>query len=407
MSFTTTIGTQKTPANPVDVLLGPQQGLPNAQNTLILIGAMGPTGGPSGGGSASGTSLPYNVITINNVGSVSAASGECVTKFGNNSVLTNMVLAAVAANASASSFPPIKAIPLPQGASNFGTTNQALTALDNQQCSYVATQFDGSTDTANRTALLTEVQAMSGAQRTSNAQYGTTAIMANTSNATPSSLPQTNSQFFMGVYMYDSSGANPYNVGQIAAASAAVLAANPRPYNGLDSVAVPGITAPSNIADWISVGGGATSEVVLNQGWTPLRVLPNGTVAFVRTVSGRTFLSDGVTPVTSYIDQQDFQVLYDFRATVATRFAQPDFQNQKASQGAAKRAKGEVIKMMQTFQDLGMFQAVSQLAPLVQVQTNTSQRGRFDVYIPVNVVPNLHEIATDIVAGTLFDSFTV
>lgn len=408
MAFTSTIATQKTPANPVNITLGPEQGLPNAIKTVVLIAAMGPTGGPTGGGSVSGTESPYTQVTINNVGSVAAASAEVVTKFGDGSELANMVLAAVRANAAGPNFPPIKCIPLPEGATDFGgvDNNEALLVLDRVQgICYVATQFDGATDDTNREALLEEIEIMSGATRTSNAQYGSFGVMANTTEAIDD-LPQTNTQYFVGIYLYDSEG-NPYSVGELAAAGAAKMASNPVPFNGQDYIEIAGISAPENMNDWLTVGGGLESETVLNQGWTPLRVLPNSTVAFVRTVTGRLFQTDGVTAVTSYFDTQDFDTLYYFRQTIATRFAQPDFINQKASQDTARAAKGEVIRLMQVFEDQGMFQSVSELAELVVVQTNPSQRGRFDVYIPVNVVPNLHMIATDVEATTLFDQFTV
>lgn len=412
MTFVSTIGTQKTPANPVDVLLGPSLGLPTVPKSVVLIGAMGATGGPTGGGTASGTQFPYTVVSIVNVGSVPAASTEAITKFGSGSVLAQMVIAAVTAIASGSNFPPITCIPLPQGATGFGGTsnNTALNVLDPLPgILYVATQFDGSSDATNRAALVTEVTNMSGALRTPQGQYGSVAVMANMNQPTIATLPKVNTQFFIGIYMYDSGslGANPYSIWQTAAAAAAVMAANPVPFNGLDAIPVPGVPAPLNMADWLTVGGGLASEAVLNQGWTPLRVLANGTVAFVRTVTSRLTLSDGVTPVTSYFDVQDFESLYFFRDTIATRFAQPDFANQKASVGNAKAAKGEVLRLMQVFEDQGMFQSVSQLSALVKVQTNPSQRGRFDIYIPVNVVPNLHEIASDLVGTTLFDNFTV
>ena len=409
MSFVSTIGVQKTPGNPVNVLLGPQTGLPAPLTTLVLVGAMGASGGPTGGGTVSGTATAYTQVSVTNIASLSAASAEVATKFGQGSTLALMVLAAVTANAAGPNFPPITCVPLPLGATGFGggSNNQALLVVDKiPGITFVATQFDGSSDATNRAALIAEVTTMSGAARCANAQYGAFCVMANTTQATYASLPQPNTQNFIGIYLYDSSG-NPYTVGQLASAAAAVIAANPVPYNGLDTIVIPGVTAPVNQNDWITVGVGLQSESILTVGWTPLRVLPNATVAFVRTVTSRLYLSDGVTSVTAYYDVQDFQVLYFFRETVAVRFAQPDFINQKASIGTATAAKGVIIGLMQTFQDQGMFQGVSQLARQVIVQTNQSQLGRFDIYIPVTVVPNLHMIATDVVAGTQYDFFTV
>jgi phage tail sheath gpL-like len=54
-----------------------------------------------------------------------------------------------------------------------------------------------------------------------------------------------------------------------------------------------------------------------------------------------------------------------------------------------------------------MFQAVTQLASMFVVQRNASDRSRFDVQTPVNVIPGLHVIATQIAAGTLYDTLTL
>lgn len=409
MSFVSTIGTQKTPANPVDVLLGPSLGLPAVPTNVILIGNMGATGGSTGVISASGYSTPYTAVQIVNRGSVAAASSEAFLKFGSGSELAKMVIAAVQAVAGGSNFPAITAIPLASGVTTLNA--QAIAALDPLPgIPFVATQFDAQSDQTNTNLLVAEIATMSGALRTPQGQFGAFGVGATMATAplNASTLKEYNTQFFVPIFFYDSGslGANPYSVGETAAAAAAVLAANPVPFNGLDSVAVPGVPTPLNQADWLTVGGGLQSEAVLGQGWVPMRVLVSGQVAFVRTVTSRIFLADGVTPATAYFDVQDFESLYFFRDTVATRFAQPDFMNQKASQGNAKAAKGEVIRLAQVFQDQGMFQAVSELSPLIQIQNNQQQRGRFDIYVPVNVVPNLHEIATDIVGTTLFDNFT-
>lgn len=399
----TTIATQKTPARPTQVTLAAQGGLPNAVQSLVLIGAMGATGG-----AGSGSQLPYTQVVINNVGDVAAATSEANTKFGAGTQLAKMVIAAVKANAAGPNFPPISCVPLPSGATNFGggSNNLALNVLDKMQADFVASPFDGSTDAVNRAALVTEAQAMSGATRTSNSQYGTTAVVANTTVTDPSTLPKPDTQNLVACWLRDTSG-NPYSVAELAAACAAVLAANPVPFNPLDYVAIPGVTAPVSANDWISVGGGLESETCLNAGWVPLCVRPNGQVAFVRTVCTRWSVGDGVTAATAYIDVQDFQVLYYFRKAVATRFSQPDFANTKNSPNTAKSAKGEIIRLMQAFEDESMFEGVSQLAQQVVVQTNVSDVYRLDCYIPVDVVPGLHVIASNVQAGTQFDFFTI
>jgi phage tail sheath gpL-like len=406
----TTIGQQKTPSRPVEVALGAQDSPPSDLQKLLLIGAMGPTGGPSGGGSVSGTELPYTLVELSNVATVASVSGEAVRKFGNGSQLALMVIAAVRANEAGSVHPTIECVPLPQGATTFGTTDQALTtAAQLSKADIRVSPFDGNNATL-RGKLKDHCALVSGAQRTSNGQYGSTGVVANYSVADPANLPVPDTQFLMCVWLRDAGadGANAYSVAECAAAAGARAAGQGVPFVPLDNVTINGQPAPANMADWITVGAGLESETALDKGWTPLSVKANGEVAFVRTVTCRvTVEADGVTAVTAYYDLQDFQVLYYFRKTVATRFSQVDFTNVKASEEKARNAKGEVVRMMGAFQDNQMFQGVDQLAKLVVVQRNEIDRSRFDVFIPVNVVPGLHVIATRIEAGTLFDAFTI
>ena len=167
-----------------------------------------------------------------------------------------------------------------------------------------------------------------------------------------------------------------------------------------------GVDAPADNADWITVGAGLESESALNRGWTPLRVKPNEDVAFVRTVTTRITIN-GSTPATAYYDVQDFQVLYYWRKTLWTRFNQPDFSNVKASVQKARDVKSEAIRLANVFEDQNMFQAVNQLAKQFVVERSETDRHRFDLFTPVNVIPGLHVIATQISAGVQFDSFTI
>lgn len=402
----TTIAYQKTPGYPTQVTLAPQEALPNASQTVVLIGAMGPTGGPTGGGTASGTQVPYTVVPIVNVGSTTAASAEVVTKFGNGSEIAKMVLAAVTVNAAGSIFPPLVCIALPQGATSFGggSNNQALNVLDKIEAEFVATQFDGNTDPTNQAALLAECSAMSGPSRTTNGQYGTIGVMANTTTLNVTSLVSPNTQFLALFWLPDSSG-NPYSVGELAAACAAGMASNPVPFPPLTAIPIPGVTAPANQNDWVSVGAGLESEAALDLGWSPLRVLVNGQVAYVRTVT--TLISINGVQALAYFDVQDWQRLYYFRKTVAARVAQPDFANAMASVNTAQNLLAEIIRLADAFEDEGMFQNVAQIAPMIQVARDATDRGRFDVYIPVNVTPGLSVIASNIQGTTLFDSFSI
>ena len=131
-------------------------------------------------------------------------------------------------------------------------------------------------------------------------------------------------------------------------------------------------------------------------------------MAFVRTVTGRLSADGSGSPVvTAYYDVQDFQVLYFWRKTVYTRLSQPDFKRRKASATTAREILAELIRLAREFENQNMFQAVSQLSKQFQVERSSSDRHRFDVKTPVNVIPGLHVIATNIEATTEFDELSI
>lgn len=413
----TSIGSQKTPARPVEITFAAQGGLPNPNQTLALIGHMGPTGGAPVSGAASGSAVPYVPVVISNISDPTAGATEVNAKFGAGSEMAKMVIAAIKANFDEgnSNFPLITCVPLAQTDAGFGPLNvastpAALAACDKFEAEFLVSPYDGAIDPAPvnnplTQQLITQAQAMSGATRVQNGQFGTVAVAANAAVADGATLPKYDSQYFSGAWLRDSAPAD--SLAERAARYAAILGGNLIPFNPVDNAVIGDQAAPTKMADWITVGAGLESEAALNRGWSPLRVMPNGNVAIVRAVTARLYQSDGVTALTAYYDVQDFQVLYFFRKAVAARFNQPDFTNKKASAGEAKLAKNEVVRLASSFEDQGMFQQVALLAPQIQVERNVSDRSRFDVFIPVNVVPGLHVIATNVQATTEGDVFTV
>lgn len=391
----TSIGQQKTPGRPTEITFDVETGLPSDQQQLLLIGH-----------AASGATGVNTVIVISNVGDSALAKTEAEAKFGVGSELSKMVVAAVEANEGGSTFPSISCVPL---ASNDTTiAADAQTAIKNSRSGicFLVFPYDMNVDTAQRDILKTLAQTMSGAQRVENQQFGTFGVGANFNEVDPADLDAFDTQFLIGIYKYDAAPAK--SLGETAARAAATMASNGIPFNPLDDVTVVGEAAPTDTGDWLTVGAGLESETVLNKGWTPLWVKPNGEVAFVRTVTGRLSADGSGSPVvTAYYDVQDFQQLYLWRKTIYTRFSQPDFKRRKASEGAAVDIKAEAIRLASTFEDQGMFQAVSKLAKKFKVERNTSDRHRFDLLTPVNVIPGLHVIATNIQATTEFDVVTV
>lgn len=398
----TSIGDARTPASPVETTFAVDTGQPVATQEVLLIGHLGP----------SGNSVAAHVVaTISNSGDKDAAYAEAVTKFGVGE-LANMVKAAVAANAGASSYPQLKAVGLTYGSDTaagnpFGAADAALTAIRNVKAEFIVSPHDGVSGSglsAATTKLRTHCDTVSGATRTANNQFGSMGVVFNRSVADPANLPTPDSQFVVPVWFYDS-GSPVYTIGEMAAAAAARMAANAIPFNPLDDETLEGVAVPADSDDWPSVGDNGESETALQKGWTPLYVKPSEEVAFVRTITSRLSADGTGSPVVgSYYDVQDFQTLYYWRKAEYTLLKQF---KKKASAAVALRIKGELIKLAMSFEDQEMFQAVAQLAKKFVVQRATTDRHTFEIKTPVNVVPGLHRKKANTEATTEYDTILV
>lgn len=394
----TSLPDRKTPSTPIELTFEASTGLPSANQEVLLIGHMGATGG-----AASGSAEANRVILISNAGDFVLGREEAEEKFGPGSELAKMIVAAIKANEGGSPVA-LKAIGLPSGETGFGPQDVALEAVKRVKAEFVVSCYDGVSATL-RNKLRDAVEAMSGPERVMNNQFGTFGVVFNRSTVDKATLPTVDSYNMLCIHMPDT-GTGPdapaYSVAEMAAACAARIAAGAIPFNPMNDVTIRGIEAPAKDADWITVGIGLESEVILGRGWIPLKVKSSGEVAFVRTITSRLFQEDGVTPVTDYIDAQDFQVLFFWRKTIRTRVAQPDFQNVKASAERATALRSELIRLAVLFEDQAMFQGVSDLSKEFQVALGLSDRSRFDFKTPVNVIPGLHVLAGNIAASTRF-----
>ena len=390
----TNLPDQKTPARPVEITFAGETGLPSANQEVLLIGHAASSVPASG---------LYVVSEITNSGDLDAASGEVAAKYGEGSELSKMVLAAIRANRDTGLYVQLKAIALDDTDTDFGT---ALSAVEDVKAEFVVSPYNGQDQTL-RDDLKETILAMSGPHRPANNQFGSFGVVFNRDEADPSQLDAFDTPAIIGVWLPDT-GTPDYSIGEMAAACAAKMASNAIPFNPLNDVTIAGVDAPENQAEWPTVGFALESESALNKGWTPLRVSPNGEVKFVRTRTGRLSPDGTGSPlVTAYYDVQDFQVLYFWRKTVYTRLSQPDFKRRKASPTAAREIKSELIRLAVEFEDQQMFQAVSQLSKQFQVERATTDRHTFDVKTPVNVIPGLHVIRTNVEATTEFDEISV
>lgn len=398
----TSIGDQKTPARPIEITFAPETGLPSADQEVLLMGHAA-SGCPA--------SSINKVISIDNSSDETAALNECVAKgFGSASEITKMVLAAIKANAGQSTFPQLKVVPLDSAETGFGSADAALTAVSKVKAEYVVSPYD-SQDDALTTKLKNTCLLMSGATRTDNSQFGSIGVAFTRDTDSPSTFYQYDTQFLFLPCLRDSGAAElapAYSIAEMAAAVAARVAGNGIPFNPLDDITIQNVEAPKKQEDWYTIGGGLESEAALNKGYSPLKVKPNGEVAFVRTVTARLSADGTGAPIVgAYYDVQDFNVLYYWRKTIWTRVSQPDFKRRKASQEAAVDLKAELVRLASLFEEQTMFQAVTQLAKQFKVERSATDRHRFDVKTPVNVIPGLHVIATNIEAGVQFDTFSV
>jgi phage tail sheath gpL-like len=397
----TSIGDQKTPGRPIEITFAAETGIPSDAQELTIIGHKD---------AVSGSIAAYEITEISNAGDLTAASAEVASKFGAGSEIARMILAAIRVNLGGSTFPKIKAVPLASGDAGFGSGDAALVTAKRYKAEFLVSPYDAN-DSTLRTKLKDTAQEMSGAQRVENNQFGTMGVSFNRSVTDPANLPVPDTQFLVCGWLRDTGtggDAPDYSIGEMAAAMASKMASNGIPFNPLDDETLTQVLAPKKQSDWPTVGAALESETALSKGWTPLYVKANGEVAFVRTVTARISADGSGAPVvTAYYDVQDFQVLYFWRKTLWTRFSQPDFKQRKASNEAAAEIRSEAIRLASLFEDQDMFQAVRDLAKKFQVERKLSDRHRFDVKTPVNVIPGLHVIATNIEATTEFDTISI
>ncbi len=243
----TSIGNRKTPSTPVEISLDAELGLPNDQQEVMLIGHRG-------AGAASGASgvATYDVIEISNVADVDAARVEAEAAFGVGSELAKMIVAAVKANEGEASVPALKACSLASTDTDFGVNDIALTNVKRVKSEFIASPYDGVDQPTLRTKLRDAAGVMSGPDRGTNNQFGSFGVVFNQNVTDPTTLPAPDSLYLIGVWFPNTAAA--YSIAESCAASAARMAQQGIPFNSLNGVTIPGLTAPANLNEWITVG---------------------------------------------------------------------------------------------------------------------------------------------------------
>lgn len=391
----TNIPNYKTPSRPIEITFDSNFAQPDSIQTIMILGHFD-VDTPI-------TTLPYTEYIITNISSVPNVTAEVTALFGATAEISLMIIAAVTANVGSSSFPLIKAMGLEEADTDI--PQAAKDVLDVTTYNFLVSPYDAD-DTASRDELKTIVQAVSAADRTDMFQFGAFGMMFNRSVTDFTTLDTPDTQY-LGLSILRDTGidddAPALSAAEICAMYSAKVASRLFPFNPLNGEIINGIVPPKKMSDWITVSGTGDSEVILRKGWTPLGVFPSGTVYITRSVTTRiTDNGSALNPEVGepYVDIQDFQVLYFLRKTLHARFSRSDFKQSKASNDTAIRIKGEVIKILKSFEDQGAVQNVDELSKKVKVERNISYRSRYDIFAPVNVIPGLHQVGTNIQATT-------
>lgn len=375
------------------------EGLVGAQNTLVIIGHQAST---------PGSATNYVPYTVENFGDAAAVVAEMVTQFGTASEIGQMVVAAINANAEEENdqsqvFPPIVVIPLAHGDTD---VNLALTPNINMPMPYLAVWFDAN-DSTNTGKLKTFLNTISGDDRGQNGQFGSFAVQGTQDSVSevPGYGTAAASQNLMIGWLRDSSESTANTSAEIAAWLAALVAANPVPYNPMNDIGGGGLNAPVNQSDWHTPGDSGTEEIGLAAGVIPLMTYPDGTIHISRTVT--TYNTSAEVPATAYYDYQDWAVLYCFRLNVWTDAQNPNFKNVRATQARIKALRSLMIAQAKIFEGLEMFQYVDQLVSQWLITIPPANRYAAVYQLPVNVVPGFMNKGIGIQGTTQFDQFVI
>jgi phage tail sheath gpL-like len=174
---------------------------------------------------------------------------------------------------------------------------------------------------------------------------------------------------------------------KIAGEYGAMLAYNSDPVVPYDGLTLATVAAPA-VTDRFTR---TEQESLLNNGVTPLYVIPGEMVAIVRAVSTYTVNSFG-TPDPTLLDINTLRTLDYVRAQVLLRLQQR-FQRAKLSTKTPGRVRSETLDVLYLLEQLEIVQNVKQYASGVICERDSADVNRIDIKIPTNIVSGLHVIA--------------
>lgn len=404
MTGLTNISDRLTPSTPMELTFGAQPTATGRKFTT-LVGRMAAVPGSASAG---------DVHQVTNVGNSAKALLEIAELAGDDSEIGEMVEAFIDANqkvstGARSTYPALRVLMLANAATDLGVSGASLDPVRVLRNDFIVSPFAAENSTELGKVRDFAVQ-LSGADRDLRGQFGTVGVVASLEapeDAVDDIDPDT--AYLCIPVLPDSGGSPAQVVGVVAAGAAGVLAGNLFPYNPVDNVEIGGMLRPVADADLLVNDPAGATENMLVAGLMPLVVDAHGKVRICRARNARTSVEgDGAVAATSYLDVQDLQVAFDYREDVYNVLQTAPFKNKKATAQQAEKVGDKVIDLAMEYEKETAFQNVKALAKAggFKVVVSTTQRGRFDFKLPVDVTPGNHVIAGNIELTDLF-SFTL
>jgi hypothetical protein len=169
MGNLTDIADRLTPSAPIELTFGAQP-IATGRKFAQLFGHMAASGS---------TVLPYSVYTVINVGNAAMAQAEVDALAGAGSQAGKMAFAFVNANqiGGTGNFPAFRICFLANGDLHFGSSNQAITAVQGLRCDFLVSCYP-TDDTTNKATLLALATLLSGIDRDLTGQFGSFVSLA-------------------------------------------------------------------------------------------------------------------------------------------------------------------------------------------------------------------------------------
>ena len=119
---------------------------------------------------------------------------------------------------------------------------------------------------------------------------------------------------------------------QVSAFIIACAVMNAAPFNPMNNIVSATLTAPSNKTYWVQKGIQASSETILQVGWTPLYINTFGQVSTVRIVNSELFLPNTQIPDNEFFPFSTWQIISDWNEDITSFCKQPQFTNKRKTE---------------------------------------------------------------------------